>query len=247
MILFDKKPRINKIFLNKDFKLKIAHLPDFHINGISNINYLDIIQQVLLEKPDLIIYNGDIFNNYYKTENKIVEDLNIECKFGSFFVTGNREGFYQSENNIIKNLKKTINFLESNKLKELIHLEIDGLNIYGIRDYHASNLDFLKDIKKFNEEEISNSIIFCHNPIIQSHLNLDKCKNNIIICGHTHGGQIFPFGYVKLEKELQKIKIKRRGLHNLKNNNIIFIGNGVGYNHSKFRIFANNYIDILYY
>jgi len=246
MFLFDRKPKINKVIFNKDYSIKIAHLPDFHINGISDIDYREVLAIVLKENPDLIIYNGDILNNYYKADNNIIKDLNLKCKYGTYFVSGNREGYYKNNKEEIKNFKKCINFLESNSLKELKKINIENINIYGVRDFHSNHSGFIKDIAEINNSEISDSLIICHNPIIQKYIDFTKCKNNIILSGHTHGGQIFPFGYIKLEKELKKFNIKRRGKHNLIGGNKIFIGNGVGYNHSKLRIFANNYIDIVY-
>jgi hypothetical protein len=246
MFLFDRKPKIKKVIFKKDYSIKIAHLPDFHINGISDIDYREVLDTVLKEEPDLIVYNGDILNNYYKADNNIIKNLNLKCKYGSYFVTGNREGYYWNGKEKNKNFKKCINFLESNSLKELKHINIEGVDIYGVRDYHSNNTGFMKDIALLNDLGICNSIIICHNPIIQKYIDFKKCQNNIILSGHTHGGQIFPFGYIKLEKELRKFDIKRRGKHNLIGNNEIFIGNGVGYNHSKFRIFANNYIDMIF-
>lgn len=245
-ILYGKCPQINNLIFDKfnlQKEVRIFHLSDLHLETwYKNNNYF---KNLFLQYDfDLIILNGDIFDNYnynLTLMKKLLNDFVCD-KFKNkvYFVPGNHESY--------GGISKEVNLLALQdfglKLLDVNGLYINGLKIEGITDFHFNKALFLSDIEKSNNDNVD-KIIFCHNPIIQKYSNL--LNKQIIISGHTHGGQIFPFGLVVLEKELNKkyFDFNLRG-HKKYFNTDTFVSNGSGYSKlSKFRIFAKNTIDYI--
>ena len=67
---------------------------------------------------------------------------------------------------------------------------------------------------------------------------IEKDKYNLILSGHTHGGQIFPFHYIV--KSANKFLA---GMHQV-NGNSLYITRGAGYWGPPMRIFAPSDITV---
>lgn len=109
---------------------------------------------------------------------------------------------------------------------EVAHIEKekDVLNIVGIGDYWTSHF---KPEKAFSgkKENAFATIVLCHNPD-----GIDSLKNypfNLMLSGHSHGGQIsFPFlGPLSVPVKNRK---HRRGLHRV-HDKWLYTNRGLGY------------------
>ncbi|MGI7163461.1 metallophosphoesterase, partial [Campylobacter coli] len=82
------------------------------------------------------------------------------------------------------------------------------------------------------------SILLAHQPKTALLYNLSDF--DLILSGHTHGGQIFPFMFlVKLHQGFI------RGLYDLGENTKLFVSSGAGFWGPSLRVFAPNEIAIL--
>lgn len=244
MLIYNKNPQIieKKInIFNSNNIIKLLHISDLHLD-CWNFNSLLFIEKINKIDFDFIILNGDILDNYnYSNQEldsffKIFLDKHI---FDKIIITiGNHEKHNKN------NLNNSIEYFKQKKFNLLInndYLIYKNIKILGVTDYHFNQKEYQENINNINSSE-DNKIIISHNPIIQKDIINNNTKN-LILSGHTHGGQIYPFGYIQL-KELKGLH--KRGIHLLNENNLLYISNGAGYSKKfKLRLFANNYIDYL--
>lgn len=208
-----KKVYINSSKINKE--VKIAYLSDIHL-GITTLEgrVRKLIRQLKNINPDIIILGGDFIDGQHDNIDKYVNlfrDLNI--RYGKYAVLGNHEyyaGRLYSEG-IIKSAGFVLLNNESAIIKDL------NICITGIEDIVSDKAKELNLLKSSYNNKCFN-IYLKHKPIVNS-----KAINyfDLQLSGHTHNGQIFPFGL------LEKLHYKyMSGLYKLKNNTFIYVSKG---------------------
>lgn len=171
-------------------KLRIVFLSDFHLSKFAEKRLKKIVKKVNKLNPDIIISGGDYVINhdakFSMDMDKASKELSeMKSKYGIYSVLGNHD--YNKDGKYIKeNLKKYgIKILENSNYK----LDIEGKPLYiaGISDMQTTMIDLDKALKN-TEKPV---ILVSHSPDITP---LAKNRVNLILSGHTHGGQIrIPF------------------------------------------------------
>ena len=164
---------INFIFIS-DVHIGSNH-PSSLKKLVSKINELDF---------SFLIIGGDLIDSSaFK-----IYDLNEIKKINKpiFFVTGNHEYYIHNYEKHLQNLNTVgIQILDNESLT------VDGINIIGLSDNisNKSKIDYVQTLAK---KEMFNLLIV-HKPSIWKKVS----KNvNLMLSGHTHNGQIFPFNYI---------------------------------------------------
>ena len=163
--------------------LKICHLTDLHLGLIYQKNFTRKIVNMIKNniKPEIIVITGDLFDFSNIPNYEFIEPFN-ELDIPILYVTGNHE--------VIIGKNEIFNILNKTKIKnigdQLIPYKFKNINFMGL-DYE-SKIEKLKDItydkNKFN-------IVLNHVPIPPQELT--QYNIDLFLCGHTHGGQTFPF------------------------------------------------------
>lgn len=162
---------------------KIAHISDYH-NSNFDTQALKIIAK---EQPDIIVITGDLIDSHRTNISKAVGFINNMMKIAQcYYVTGNheawlyntdKEAYIAFENDIINTGCIILNNESVN---------ISNIRLTGLSD-NAFNTENITEINKDNTFRI----ILSHRPNIKLH---EKYNADLILCGHTHGGQIrIPF------------------------------------------------------
>lgn len=201
------KPKVEKITLPlKGLKQNFSaiQISDLHIGGlIDEQKVSSIINQALSLKPDVIFLTGDIIDTKVKEIQDAIKELGrLKAPLGVYYVLGNHEYFH--------NVYEIIQSVQSLGFKVLenqsIVLKIGEeslLNIVGVNDLFGRRLGILEpDLKKAlnQRDEDLPSILLAHQPKFISEV-LPEFKIDLMLSGHTHGGQIFPFGFfVRLDQ-----------------------------------------------
>lgn len=213
---------INKVDEYKG--IKIVFFSDLHIGKLLKKEKLK--EKLLMLRnlnADLYIFGGDLIgidtSKYYS-----IEDVK-EC----FDILKDKEVIAVYGNHEYKKIKYgdelKLKYFEATNFKVLVdeeYISKDGLSIFGKQEciYH----DNININKKYD-------LLISHQGDV-----LDIYDNQIILSGHTHGGQIripfIPFYYKpKMGKKYT------RGVHKNKNS-ILILSNGFGYGGMKLRLFA---------
>jgi uncharacterized protein len=171
---------------------KIVQISDVHLGHIYRENFMrSVIAKINSSDPEMVVITGDLFDGMDGNLEAPARPLNdIQAKRGVFFVTGNHETYLGLDIafSALKNTKVTI-------LKDQV-VDIDGLKIIGL-SYPMQNekKNVITTLESLRNEFFGKpNILLYHSPV-----NIDQFKNNGIdlqLSGHTHAGQIFPFGYI---------------------------------------------------
>ena len=215
---------------------KVAHLSDLHIKsiGLKEKKILRILEE---EKPDLILITGDsiTFGGPYAPAMAFFHQL--KPSVGTYAVLGNTE--YSNENGSCilcheeksRSLKKKPNPVVLRNAS--IALRINGrvVNIIGVDDPVTKKNDLGAAIQEIDEE--APSILLAHSPEVFE--KASGLKNDFLLCGHTHGGQIFSTKYFRkifpLDASLEFIE----GFFQ-KGKVLMYVSRGIGTSYLPFRL-----------
>ena len=214
--------------------LKILHLSDLHINKKTSIEkILELVNFCNSLEFDFCIITGDIIDTKVKFIKKQLEILNL-LKKEVFYISGNHDLFYGLED-LKKELTNFI-FMDNETLK--INYKNEIIHLAGLPD-RFSKFFKIKREEKIVEDFLKNSpsIFISHQP--KDYKIALNSNSNLFLCGHTHGGQIYPFHYL--------VKLVQPFLAGLfyKNKTAIYVNKGLGTWGVDFRFKANAEVTIL--
>lgn len=186
-------PRVKTITFESDkikTEQKIVFLSDIHIHRVlSSKKIKGIVQKVNELAPDYILLGGDIVDDEVSriTDNiALLKDLKAK---GIYYASGNHE-FYIGINSANKALDNLGMKRVENDGVSLGDLFVGGIPDYTTRIRMKGSVDFEKTFAKAGDHQYK--ILISHTPIDP------KQKIDLVLSGHTHGGQIFPFHILEL-------------------------------------------------
>ena len=194
-----KKFRVPLEDLPEVFKgFKIVQISDLHLGQMMTKKILEkIVDQVNSLRPDLIAITGDLADgSTTRLLNQAVPLKNLKAKDGVYFVTGNHEYYSGVENwtSAIKNMGIAV--LNNQNIK--IRKKDDFFYLAGVTDHGGKNFgrEHAADFKKalHGLEKSKKKILLAHQPIAVQEAS--EYGTDLILSGHTHGGQIWPFNYL---------------------------------------------------
>ncbi|USG64509.1 metallophosphoesterase [Brevibacillus ruminantium] len=208
--------------------LKIVQLSDIH--GRTRFLNGSISRMANLLRPDIVIITGDLTTSLKQTTRVLEELQKIQCK-QIVFVPGNYEretktGFQKRLYNVdeyhalLTNLREQdITVLENSFLtipvdgQQLFLYGFDN-SIYGNERLNATSADW---------EESVFLIALAHSPNIIHFLAEHNFPYDLLLTGHTHGGQIRFFG-----RTFGEYKHFHTGLKVMEENRHFYIHRGLG-------------------
>lgn len=177
--------------------LKIVHLSDLHYSKIVPADYLEKwFQETNQLQPDLILLTGDYITQT-KNNSKWVQPLgkilaSLQARLGVFASLGNHDGGEwagEPTTAVREALQKAgIRVLINESVK--LSYKNQSVTIVGLGDLWAGDFDTIKAFETVEPNEFT--IALSHNPDTLKYL--EKSTANLVLCGHTHGGQVcIPF------------------------------------------------------
>ena len=212
--------------------LKILHLSDLHINKkTSEKKILELVDFCNNLEFDFCVITGDIIDTKVKFIKKQLQILNF-LKKEVFYISGNHDLFYGLED-----LKKELtNFIFMDNKTMKINYKNEIIYLAGLPDRFSKFFKIKREEKKIKEFlQNSPSIFISHQPKDYK----IALNSNLFLCGHTHGGQIYPFHYL-----VRLVQPFLAGLF-YKNKTAIYVNKGIGTWGVDFRFKANAEISLL--
>lgn len=199
-------------------------ISDVHIGSNHPKSLTKIVSKVNEINPEFLLIGGDLIDS----SSFHIKDLSVlkEIKCPIFFVTGNHEYY-------IQNYQKHLDDLKSVGIKILDNQSIllDEINLIGINDNLSIN-DKKREYIKLSKKDHFN-LLAVHQPSLWKQIKKDV---DLMLSGHTHNGQIFPFNLI--------VKIRFPEIYGLylSGKNFLYVSSGVATWGPKIRIGSNNEI-----
>ncbi|WP_294833034.1 metallophosphoesterase [uncultured Gilliamella sp.] len=183
--------------------LRFVHLSDIHLSESTSPKRIEqMVEEVNQQQADFIVITGDTLDRRLApfTQRGFAKQFQqLKSKYGTFVIFGNHE-YYHSKH-ADNHEQDIIDAFEQANMKvlkdDVIYLDDVGITLIGRDDlssyrYHAKRAS-LADLMMFSDSNTP-IILLDHQPS-----NLDKAANlgvDLMLSGHTHGGQIFPINLV---------------------------------------------------
>ena len=199
-------------------------ISDIHL-GTNNSKYIKKILKKISElNYNFILIGGDLIDS----SSYNIEELSIFKKINKpiLCVTGNHEYYIEDYKKKLSKFNKYNLCLLENK-----NYIFDEINIIGIDDKQTIEKQIF-NFRKFSSISKYN-ITLVHKPLIWEQIIE---FNDLMLSGHTHKGQIFPFNLL--------VKIKFKYLYGLysRNSSKLYVTSGVGCWGPKMRLGSQNEI-----
>ena len=217
-----KKINVETSKINKNYN--IIFISDVHLGTNTSKHLSKILSKIKTLEYDFLLIGGDLIDS----SSFKLNDLNLlnNIKKDIYFVNGNHEYYLKDFKNKIEQLKKFKIKVLKNSSKQ-----INEINIIGIDDLQ-SKFSKISFVEKLNKKNLFN-LVLSHKPDIWDNI---KNKSDLMLSGHTHNGQIFPFNF------LVKLKFKFiYGIYEYKKSKL-YVSSGAGCWGPKLRIGSSNEI-----
>jgi uncharacterized protein len=214
--------------------LKILHLSDLHINKKTTISQIEELINICNDLVfDFCVITGDIIDTKVKFIKEKLEILN-KLKGKVYYISGNHDLFYGLED-----LKKELfNFIFMDNICNVIIYKNEIIHIAGLPDRFSKFFKIKREENKIKKYLLNEPSIFISHQPKDYKIALNS-NANLFLCGHTHGGQIYPFHYL-----VRLIQPFIAGIF-YKKNTAIYVNKGIGTWGIKFRYKADAEITIL--
>ena len=192
----------------------IVQLSDIHLGHFYGENFLEsLVKRVNALDPELIFITGDLFDGMASSISHFAPRLNqFQAQKGVYFITGNHETYI--------GVKRALGVLKKTNIEILQNcaIEIEGLQIIGVTYPGINGMANLQGLEKLQQPPADTKplILLFHTPTnispkggdgFQQHFATywvpdttfslaKKLGVDLQLSGHTHAGQIFPFGYL---------------------------------------------------
>ena len=178
--------------------LKIAMFSDSHVGTMfDGKEFQKISKDIMKSNPDMVVVVGDYVDDD-TTKQEMLDATKalgeMKTKYGVYMVMGNHDGAYFNYRNFSTNdlraeLAKNGVVLLEDGIKE-IH---GGCTLVGRKDKSNKNRKPIKDLMS-SVNKNAYSIVLDHQP---NDFDAEaKAKPDLVLCGHTHGGQLIPLGWM---------------------------------------------------
>lgn len=235
--------KIESSKFSKEASVKILQITDYH-NSDLNEFVLKNIQELV---PDIIVITGDLIDKRTKNYNhvyRLVEKM-VKINPNVYFVSGNHEYKNKYTTKFLSDLSRTkINIF--NNMNHSIDLNNQKINICGVGDVVTGHSDIHRAIQKVDKKLFT--ILLSHSPDI-----IEQLKNihiDLILSGHTHGGQIrLPLlgAIIGPGKKLAFGLFPKysKGLYHLNHGTLLYIDSGVGTSRMPIRFFNSSQLSLI--
>lgn len=196
----------------------IVQISDIHIGPTLGKDFLTrIVDQVNALEPDVVAITGDLVDGHVAELREHVRPLaDLKAKYGVYFVTGNHEYYSGAE--------EWMAFLPTLGVRVLRNERVtigegdDAFDLAGVEDPTGNHDVAAAMAGRDPKREV---VLLAHQP--RSIVDAVAHDVGLQLSGHTHAGQIFPWGLVV---PLQQPYLQ--GLHK-RENTWVYVNRGTGF------------------
>lgn len=221
---------------------RIVQVSDIHLGTFNKDARIikDAVSIANSLKPDLLLFTGDIVNNFADEFNGYESYLSqFSAKYGKFGILGNHDygDYYQWPDSLSK--KKNLDLIKNGMIKSGFQLLLNqstkisvrdtSFSLIGVENWGHKPFPQYADLNKamLNVPDKSFKILMSHDPAHWRSVVLPQTDIPLTLSGHTHGGQ---FGIKIAGIEFSPIYLIQRcwgGLYK-SDNQYLYVNRGLG-------------------
>ncbi len=168
--------------------LKIAQISDMHLDAEWKVRKLAaIIDEINAAKPDLVVFTGDLVDPGVTCGERLKDIAGrIKSRLGVYGALGNHEYYY--------GLGRAGDCYAHIGIKLLKDSAADAgpLRVIGLGDIHTAHMtraDVEAVLRRYKDGKFT--VLLSHQPVF--YRAIASAGDYLVLSGHTHRGQIFPF------------------------------------------------------
>lgn len=202
-------------------RFRIVQVSDSHIGAtMDGKKFTQYMEEINKLEPDIVVVTGDFVDDSTKYEDMVEASIGLgmlKTKYGVYFSYGNHDkGYYKrsyNDSDIRRELlKNNVKILED----EVVEIT-NKVILIGRQDSQVKNRISAQNLTS-NLDKEKYMIMLDHKP--DDYKNEAESNVDLVLSGHTHGGQLVPIGQISL---LLGINDRIYGIE--KRNNTTFIVN----------------------
>jgi predicted MPP superfamily phosphohydrolase len=206
---------------------KLVQLTDLHIGATKSKDFAeDVVRRTNALKPDIILLTGDIVEGRFGSARADVQILaDLKARLGVYMVTGNHE-YYSGLAEWLPELERLGIKILRNRHVTLDADKDGGWVLAGIDDWKGDSVepgqgpDMERALNGIDPQRPV--ILLSHQP--KAMFDAARAGVGLVLSGHTHGGQIWPFGIaVRLQQ-----RSFLQGLYKVEGSQL-YVSPGTGY------------------
>ncbi|MBW7995683.1 MAG: metallophosphoesterase [Candidatus Glassbacteria bacterium] len=194
----------------RDYEVRLAELPerldgtvlvgvsDMHLGTLIGKRWLQArVDQINAMQPDLIIMLGDIFEGHGTPQSEMVPALRrFEAPLGVWAVLGNHEFYGSSARSIASYSDAGIRVLRNEWIEISPGFVLAGVDYLGSRRRRGQDGDPVT--RALTDRPPGATVYLSHAPARFAAAVAQGA--DLMLAGHTHGGQVWPFGYLVMQE-----------------------------------------------
>lgn len=172
----------------------LVFVSDLHAGTLLDSRWLGArVEQVAALAPDLIVLGGDILEGDHREEAELVQALSrLRAPLGVYAVTGNHE-FYAGLEPSVRRLRAAgLRVLRDEWVEAAPGLVLAGVDDLTARRQMAPDPESITRALAGRPEGAT--VFLSHSPLEVE--QAARAGVGLMLSGHTHGGQIWPFGEI---------------------------------------------------
>lgn len=201
--------------------MKVIVVSDLHLGAVHRDGFSRRITKAINElQPDLVVIPGDLADgDPYLLKEKIAPLSGIHAKYGVYWCTGNHE-YYTGQGIVVAGMDSAGIPVLRNQAVSVANgkLYVAGVNDPTDKSMGGEGTRYDKALANLDPK--IPVILMAHQPRLFR--DAFKLGADIMVSGHTHGGQLWPFNYI-----VDRVWEVPRGAYR-EGNHLLYVSVGIG-------------------
>ena len=200
--------------------LRVVQISDLHVAPLLGSAYVqEVVDRANALKPDVIAITGDMVDGTVTQLRTSAAPLSgLRAKLGVFFVTGNHEFYWNADAWVEEVRRLGMQPLRAERCT--LGTAPNTFDVAGVDDITGGHADDIARTMHGRDPERA-VILLAHQPKVINEAAANGV--DLMLSGHTHGGQIWPFGYLVRLAQPYLVGLATRGATQ------IYVNRGTGY------------------